>query len=192
MAIDPSDGTIAIAWSDNQGVGNCGTGDPSFIGHTAAQVKLVTGTWGSMSAAQAVTSAGSDTVFPAVGINDGRIAVSYYVADTTSANDACYVKIPDDATGPGPFWEPTADSVCLAYAMRDSGSGFGTEHLLTSEPSNPYVQFANGSFIGDYSQVVIGTDNVAHAAWTDFRGRPGENGPNQDVYVNGMLINNPS
>jgi hypothetical protein len=46
--------------------------------------------------------------------------------------------------------------------------------------------FANGSFIGDYTQVAIGTNGVGHAAWTDFRGNPGTNAPNQDVYVNSI------
>lgn len=38
-------------------------------------------------------------------------------------------------------------------------------------------------FIGDYSQVAVGSDGVAHAAWTDFRGRPGVTSANQDVYT---------
>jgi hypothetical protein len=183
MSIDPTNGRIAIAWADDQGVGTCGTGGSSFAGTTAARVKLVSGTWGSFSAPAFVTPAGTDTVFPAVAAAGGRIVVSYYVADTASANSACHVKIPDSATGPGPFWEPSATSVCLAYAARVSTDGFAAERLLTSEPSNPYVQFANGSFIGDYSQAAMGTDGRAHAAWTDFRGRPGTNAPNQDVYV---------
>jgi hypothetical protein len=73
--------------------------------------------------------------------------------------------------------------VCLDYAARSSSSGFRREQRLTSEGSNPYVQFADGAFIGDYTQVTVGKDRVAHAAWTDFRGRPGTTGPNQDVYV---------
>ena len=183
MSIDPSTSRIAIAWADDQGAGNCGSGAGSFVGHTAARTKLVTGTWGSFSAPVSITPAGKDTVFAAVAAANGKIAVSYYVADTASANPACHVKIPDNATSPGPFWEPTATSVCLGYAARVSTNGFATQRMLTSEPSNPYVQFANGAFIGDYSQIATGTDGKAHAAWTDFRGRPGTNGPNQDVYV---------
>jgi len=183
MSIDPSNGRIAIAWSDNEGVGSCGSGSSSFVGTTAARVKLVTGAWGAFSVPVPVTPAGADTVFPAVAAAGGKVVVSYYVADTTSTNPACYVKIPDDETGPGPFWEPSATSVCLGYAARGSTDGFAAQRMLTSEPSNPYVQFANGSFIGDYSQVALGTDGRAHAAWTDFRGRPGTNSPNQDVYV---------
>jgi hypothetical protein len=185
MAIDPSGsaaGDIAIVWSDNEGVGTCGQGGYTFVGHTAARVKLVTGTWGSLSGPQAITPADKDTTFPSVGLNQGRVAVGYYVVDTGSANPACHVKIPDSGAA-GALWEPTADSVCLHYAMRVSDNGFNPGFFLTSQPSNPYVQFANGSFIGDYSQVAVGPNGVAHAAWTDFRGRPGTNGPNQDVYV---------
>jgi hypothetical protein len=54
---------------------------------------------------------------------------------------------------------------------------------LTSEGSNPYIEFANGSFIGDYSQTAIGSDGIAHSVWTDFRGRPGVTTANQDVYT---------
>ena len=39
------------------------------------------------------------------------------------------------------------------------------------------------AFIGDYSQVAIGSNGVAHAAWTDFRGNPGLTAANQDVMV---------
>ena len=143
----------------------------------------MTGTWGSFGAAVRLTPDANDKVFPAVTAAGGKVAVSYYVAGTPTTNPACFVKIPDDETSPGPFWEATATSVCLGYAGRGSSDGYAAETMLTSEPSNPYVQFANGSFIGDYSQVALGADGAAHAAWTDFRGRPGTNTPNQDVYV---------
>ena len=29
----------------------------------------------------------------------------------------------------------------------------------------------------------MGTDGKAHASWTDFRGNPGVNSPNQDVLI---------
>ena len=54
---------------------------------------------------------------------------------------------------------------------------------LTSQSSNPYVEFADGSFIGDYSQVALGSNGAAHAAWTDFRGNPGVTPPNHDILV---------
>jgi hypothetical protein len=79
---------------------------------------------------------------------------------------------------------PSIENVCLDYAAKvSSGSGFSATSRLTSQSSNPYVEFADGSFIGDYSQIAMGTDGKAHASWTDFRGNPGTTPPNQDVLV---------
>jgi hypothetical protein len=72
----------------------------------------------------------------------------------------------------GPLGAGYRQSPIVMALSRDRGAG-----------SNPYIQFANGGVIGDYSQVAIGTDGRAHAAWTDFRGRPGVTSANQDVYV---------
>ena len=52
VELDPSHRRIAVAWADNQGAGNCGTGGTSFSGTTSNQVKLVSGTWGSFGAAR--------------------------------------------------------------------------------------------------------------------------------------------
>jgi len=185
MSIDPTSGKIAFAWTDDQGAGSCGTGGSSFSGTTSNQVKLITGTWGSFSSASVITPDSADKVFPSVAANGGRVVVTYYTAGyaASETNPACFIKIPDSAP-PGAAYESTSTSVCLDYAARSSVDGFGNEYRLSSQGSNPYVQFANGSFIGDYSQVAIGTDGVGHAAWTDFRGNPGVNTPNQDVYVN--------
>ncbi len=40
-----------------------------------------------------------------------------------------------------------------------------------------------GVFIGDYTAIAMGSDGVIHPCWTDFRGRPGGNTPNQDAYT---------
>jgi hypothetical protein len=45
-----------------------------------------------------------------------------------------------------------------------------------------------GVFIGDYSAVAIGTDLRIHPCWTDFRGRPGTNTPNQDAYTQSIQL----
>jgi hypothetical protein len=49
--------------------------------------------------------------------------------------------------------------------------------------------FADGSFIGDYSQIALGSNGVAHPVWTDFRGNPnpGGNTANQDAYTQAFL-----
>jgi hypothetical protein len=181
MVVDPETGRVSIVWSDNEGSGSCGQGGTAFTGTTSNQVKLVSGRRLSFTSPRTITRGASDRVFPAVGAHDGDVAVGYYTAGYTSSNPACFVKIPDGTAGAQAV--PSATSVCLDYAARTSSSGFSRERRLTSEGSNPYVQFADGSFIGDYTQVAVGSDGVTHAAWTDFRGRPGTNGPNQDVYV---------
>ena len=71
----------------------------------------------------------------------------------------------------------------MDYAAKSSIDSFAAQTRLSTESSNPFVQFADGSFIGDYSQVALGTDAIAHAAWTDFRGNPGITQANQDVMI---------
>lgn len=182
--IDPVRGRLAVAWADDQGAGSCGHGGGSFSGTTAAQVKLVTGAWGALSAPVRVTS-GADKVFPGVAARNGAVTVTYYTRDFAATHDpaTCDVKIPDNAP-PGVVSIETIDhSVCLDYAAGSSTDGFATERRLTSEGSNPFVEFADGTFIGDYSQAAVGSNGIVHTAWTDFRGRPGVTSANQDVYV---------
>lgn len=181
FSIDPTNGQLALVWSDDQGVGNCGTGGTSFSGTTNAIVKLVTSSNGKTFSSPRTISAG-DTVFPAVGSNRGKIVVSYYTRAYSPDNAVCRA-----VTGALPGAAPVDGGVpvCLDYAARTSTDGFSTETVLTSQSSNPFVQFANGSFIGDYSQVAVGSDGVAHPVWTDFRGNPAVAGTtaNQDVYT---------
>ncbi len=194
MAVDPTNGNIAITWADQQGSGTCGTGGSSFSGTTSNQVKLLTGSWSTIRTASvqritgAAGAANADKVFPSVAANGGDVVVSYYTRGYATTNPACFVAIPDNTSG-GTSVATTA-SVCLDYAAMSSADGFASERRLTSEGSNPYVQFADGSFIGDYTQAAIGTDGMAHASWTDFRGRPGTDGPNQDVYVSSFSAGN--
>ena len=184
FSIDPITGHLAVAWADDQGAGNCGSGGTSFTGTTAAQVKLVTGAWGALSAPATVTS-GADKVFPGVAARNGTVTVTYYTRDFAATHNpaTCNVKIPDDAPAGVVSVETIDHSVCLDYAASSSTDEFATERRLTSEGSNPFIEFADGSFIGDYSQAAVGTDGVVHTAWTDFRGRPGVTTANQDVYV---------
>jgi len=43
------------------------------------------------------------------------------------------------------------------------------------------IQFTSGAFIGDYTDIAVSSDNIAHPIWTDFRGNPGVTSPNQDA-----------
>lgn len=184
MSID-STGNIAIAWTDNQRAGTCGTGGSSFSGTTSNQVRLQLGSWATIGNAPVVTvTAGSgDKVFPSVASSNGTVVVSYYTRDYAATHNpaVCNFITNPNALGIEPV--QVSNSVCLDYAARSSTTGFASQIRLTSEGSNPFVQFANGSFIGDYSQIALGTNGKAHAAWTDFRGHPGVTTANQDVYV---------
>jgi hypothetical protein len=183
FSVDPVTGRLAVAWADDQGAGSCGTGQSQFTGTTSAQVKLVTGAWGALSAPVRVTPGGGDKVFPGVAIRSGKVVVSYYTRDYASTHNPAVCNVAILSDDPGDQSGPVPNSVCLDYAARVSTDGFASEKRLTSEGSNPYIEFANGAFIGDYSQVAFGSDGIAHAAWTDFRGRPGTTSANQDVYV---------
>ena len=96
MSIDPVSGRIAITWADNQGSGTCGSGGSSFSGTTANQVKLVSGTWDTISSAPvtAVTTSAQDKVFPSVASRNGTNVVSYYTRDygITSGAAVCNVR----------------------------------------------------------------------------------------------------
>jgi hypothetical protein len=115
-------------------------------------------------------------VFPAVAVNDGRVAVSFY----TRAFDR--------------------DGIGLDYAFVARKGNFRRSHVqrITTQTENPQVQFVwvglitgntlQGVFIGDYTAIAMGRDGVIHPCWTDFRGRPGVNSPNQDAYTQAIRL----
>ena len=182
LSVDPVTGRLAVAWTDDEGAGSCGNGGTTFSGTTHGKVKLVTGVWGSLPAPSTIANGPGDKVFPGVAIRAGVVAVTYYTRDYAATHNpaTCNFAL---ATGSGFHVVPTASSVCLDYAASTSTTNYANQIRLTSEGSNPYVQFADGAFIGDYSQAVIGSDGKAHTAWTDFRGNPGVTSANHDVYV---------
>jgi hypothetical protein len=188
MAIDPSNGKIAIVWADNEGAGSCGTGAASFTGTTSNQVKLVTSTNGTTwTAPRKSTSGPADKVYPSVGANAGRIVVGYYTREfspvPTASDRSCGIMELDNATGltvPPISAARAAAPVCLDWAMKSSIDDFAGTLRLSAESSNPYVLFS-GSFIGDYTGVAVDALGHAITVWTDFRGNPGTTTPNQDT-----------
>ena len=185
MSVDPVTGEIAIVWTDNQGSGACGTGGFSFSGTTSNQVKLLRGSWASIGSAAVihVTTSAQDKVFPAVSNYNGKIAVSYYTRDYSISSVAPICNLQTNPVGNQIPPVSSARSVCMDYAAKTSSNGFAAQIRLSSESSNPFIQFADGSFIGDYSQIALGNNGIAHAAWTDFRGKPGVTSANQDVMI---------
>jgi hypothetical protein len=189
MSVDPFTGEISIAWTDNQGSGTCGSGGVSFAGTTSNQTKLIRGVWPSITSAAVtrITTTPQDKVFPAVANLGGKVVVSYYTRDygISSTSPVCNLQTNANPTGITPT--PSARSVCMDYAAKRSADGFLAQTRLSTESSNPFVQFADGSFIGDYTQVAIGTGGLAHGSWTDFRGNPGVTPANQDVMIQSFV-----
>ena len=110
----------------------------------------------------------ADEVFPAIAAVAGRVAVTSYTRT----------------------YDPAG--INLDYAMWTGwGAALGPIHRVTTVSENPNVQFVGvglnsgdtlqGEFIGDYTAVAMGPDFKVHPCWTDFRGNPALNTPNQDV-----------
>lgn len=107
-----------------------------------------------------------DTQWPGVAVSpSGRVYMSAYAADTVSPWQTC-------ASAPPP---PEGRINCLAlgnyihnarlnYYVTNIGSG-GVQ-MVSTHPINTRNGFGGG-FIGDYTSISVGSDNVFHAFWTD-------------------------
>lgn len=107
-----------------------------------------------------------DTFWPAVAISpSGEVYMSAYAADVVSPWQVC-------ASGPVP---PVGRIACdtlgnyihnarLDYYVNDLTSG--VTNKVSTHPINTRNGFGGG-FIGDYSDLAVGSDNVFHAFWTD-------------------------
>lgn len=108
-----------------------------------------------------------DTFWPAVAISpSGRVYMSAYAADVVSPWQTCAKPATPTAVGRinclqfGPF----VNNARLDYAVTDLTTG--QSHIVTTHPINSRSQFGGG-FIGDYTDLAVGSDNVFHALWTD-------------------------
>lgn len=186
LTIDPSTGTLAMVWADDRANASCGwEKGGSYTGITQNQVQLATSADGSTwSGVRTITGGDTfDKAFPSVSANHGRVVVGYYTRayspTPSKKNNSCVSIIQNTTTGALSYG--TAP-VCLDYATRSSTDNFASETRVTSQSSNPYIQFT-GSFIGDYTGVAVDSTGVAHAVWTDSRGNPGVDSANQDTVV---------
>jgi hypothetical protein len=107
-----------------------------------------------------------DTFWPGVAISQsGRVYMSSYAADVVSPWQTC-------ASGPPPpegrinctTLDDYINNARLDYFVRNlANSG---EHMVSTHPINTRYHFGGG-FIGDYTHIAVGSDNVFHAFWTD-------------------------
>jgi len=107
-----------------------------------------------------------DTLWPGVAVSPaGRVYLSAYAVDTISPWQTCA------SAPPAPEGRINClalgnyiDNARLSYYVTNVGSG-GTQRVST-HPINTRNGFGGG-FIGDYTDLAVGSDNVFHAFWTD-------------------------
>ncbi len=107
-----------------------------------------------------------DTFFPAVAISpSGRVYMSAYAADVVSPWQVCASSPPPPE---GRINCTTLDGYIhnarLDYVVRDLTTA--TTNIVTTQPINTRYHFGGG-FIGDYTDIAVGSDNVFHAVWMD-------------------------
>jgi hypothetical protein len=107
-----------------------------------------------------------DTFWPAVAISpSGRVYMSAYGADVVSPWQTC-------ASGPAPpegrinctTLGPFIHNARLDYYVADLTTTAAQK--VSTHPTNSRNGFGGG-FIGDYTGLAVGSDNVFHAFWTD-------------------------
>ena len=160
LTVDRVTGKLYLAWADNS------AGSAAL---TSAQVFVQSSTDGvTWSTRTRLTSSAEDKVYPWVAANGGNVIVTYYTREFAGSAsrqlDYAYVK------------------------SNDAGTTWSNSTRITEQSSDPGIQFTSGAFIGDYTGVAVGSDNVAHPIWTDFRGKPGVTSPNQDAVTTAIPL----
>ena len=171
MTIDRLTGRLWMTWSDDRngtynGFESIKTNGDNFVTSSSD---------GKHWSGPANVGTADDEVYAAIAALGGRVVVSSYTR----------------------HYDPSG--INLDYAMwKGWGSGVGGAHIqrITTVSEDPNVQFVGvglvtgatlqGEFIGDYTAIAMGTDFKVHPTWTDFRGNPGTNTPNQDVYTQSL------
>jgi hypothetical protein len=119
---------------------------------------------GNLTAAPAARRA--DTFWPGVAVSpSGRVYMSAYAADTVSPWQTCASPLPGAAGRIGcDALDGYIHNARLNYYVTNIDSG-GVQKVSTN-PINTRNGFGGG-FIGDYTDLAVGSDNVFHALWTD-------------------------
>lgn len=108
----------------------------------------------------------SDTFWPGVAVSQsGRVYMSAYAADVVSPWQTC-------ASAPPPpvgrincvTLGSYTDNARLDYYVSDLTTRVSNK--VTTQPINTRYGFGGG-FIGDYTDIAVGSDNTFHALWTD-------------------------
>src|SRR2546422_760190 len=117
-----------------------------------------------------------DTFWPGVAVSpSGRVYMSAYAADVVSPWQTCDKPASPTAVGRINCVTPTVSGLTnapgnythnarLDYVVADLTTG--VTKTVTTHPVNSRYHFGGG-FIGDYTGLAVGSDNVFHAVWTD-------------------------
>jgi hypothetical protein len=108
-----------------------------------------------------------DTFWPAVAVSpSGKVYMSAYAADVVSPWRKCATAATPTAVGRINCMTLGAwvNNARLDYAVADLSTG--VSNIVTTHPINTRSQFGGG-FIGDYTDLAVGSDDVYHALWTD-------------------------
>ncbi|OLE22790.1 MAG: hypothetical protein AUG44_23990 [Actinobacteria bacterium 13_1_20CM_3_71_11] len=106
----------------------------------------------------------AESIWPSVAVSpSGRVFIGAYVGDVVSPWQSCAAYDPKGSINcltPG----PVVDNTKLDYVVTDVTTN--TTRTVTTQPINTRYMF-RGGFIGDYTDMAVGSDNVAHPLWTD-------------------------
>lgn len=169
-AIAPN-GTLYVAWTQDENGRSVVVYTTSADGtHWTAPAHLPgvdamrtpVGYAGSGLTPPAVTPA--ESIWPSVAVSpSGRVFVGAYVGDVVSPWQSCATYDPNGSIHcltPG----PVVNNTKLDYVVTDLGTH--TTQTVTTQAINTRYMF-RGGFIGDYTDMAVGSDNVAHPLWTD-------------------------
>ena len=112
-----------------------------------------------------------DSFWPAIGVTpSGNVYMSAYAADVVSPWQVC--KTPATPTAVGRInclaLGNYVHNARLDYVVTDLTTG--VTQTVTPNAINSRHGFGGG-FIGDYTGIAVGSDNVFHAVWTDTNNR---------------------
>ena len=172
LAYDQARNLLVVTWSDDRNGSYDATTGESV--RTNGDNIVSSSPDGRHWSAPAAIGTPQDEVFAAVAAQAGVVAVTSYTR----------------------HYNPSG--INLDYAYWTDGARSGSPiHRITTQSSSPRIQFVGvndegatvqGVFIGDYSAAALGRDLRLHPSWTDFRGRPGVTGPNQDAYTQAIQL----
>ena len=175
LAYDRKTDLLAVVWNDDR--------HSTYDASTGASIKsnadnIVAFSRGGLNWSPTVTvGTPQDEVFGAVAIESGVVAITSYTR----------------------HYAPTGIDLDYAYwtSLDLNGNRTLPIHRITTASSNPQIQFVStdaaghvvqGTFIGDYTGAILGSDLVLHPCWMDFRGKPYFTKPNQDSYTESIPL----